>query len=46
MRSKVQQPAFRDALRLLTLTVGSAFELPITLAVVAETNVTVTGEAP
>ena len=43
---KVQQPGFRDALRLLTLTVGSAFELPITLAVVAETNVTVTGEAP
>ena len=43
---KVQQPGFRDALRSLTLTVGSAFELPITLAVVAETNVTVTGEAP
>ena len=43
---KVQQPGFRDALRSLTLTVGSAFELPITLAVVAETSITVTGEAP
>ena len=43
---KVQQPGFRDELRTLTLTAGSAFDLPISLAVAtAETNVTVTGDA-
>ena len=42
----VQQPGFRDELRTLTLTAGSAFDLPISLAVAtAETNVTVTGDA-
>lgn len=30
---KVQQPGFGDALRSVTLTVGSAFELPITLVI-------------
>ena len=39
----VRQPGFQDASQLLTLTVGSAFELPITLTVGAvDTSVTVT----
>jgi hypothetical protein len=43
---KVQQRGFADAARLLTLTVGAAFELPVTLAIeAAATEVTVTGEA-
>ena len=42
----VRQQGFRDATRLLTLTVSAAFELPVSLAVVAaDTSVTVTGEA-
>ena len=42
----VCQDGFRDATRLLTLTVGAAFELPVTLAVGAvDASVTVTGEA-
>jgi Carboxypeptidase regulatory-like domain/TonB dependent receptor len=43
---KVQRPGFRDAVRAVTLSVGSAFELPISLTVAsAESQVTVTGEA-
>jgi hypothetical protein len=43
---KVRQPGFADAVRSVTLTVGSAFELPVTLKVAsAEANVTVTGDA-
>ena len=43
---KVQQPGFTVAVRPVTLSVGSAFELPISLTVAsAESNVTVTGEA-
>jgi hypothetical protein len=39
----VRQPGFQDATQRLTLSAGSAFELPITLAVGAvDTNVTVT----
>ena len=42
----VRQPGFGDAKRSLLLTVGSAFEVPIVLAVAsAETSVTVTGDA-
>ena len=42
----VRQPGFHDATRTLVLTVGSAFELPTTLAVGGvDTTVTVTGEA-
>ena len=42
----VAQPGFRDATRPLSLTVGAAFELPVTLSVGAvDTTVTVTGEA-
>jgi Carboxypeptidase regulatory-like domain/TonB dependent receptor len=42
----VRQTGFRDAARVITLTAGAAFELPITLAVGGiDTNVTVTGEA-
>jgi hypothetical protein len=42
----VRQPGFRDATHSLTLTVGSAFELPMTLSVSGvDANVTVTGEA-
>ena len=41
----VRQPGFGDAKRSLVLTVGSAFEVPIVLAVAsAETSVTVTGD--
>ena len=41
----VSQPGFKDATRALTLSVGAAFELPVTLAVSAvDTSVTVTGE--
>jgi len=41
----VGQPGFREATRLLSVTVGAAFELPISLSVGAvDTNVTVTGE--
>jgi hypothetical protein len=41
----VRQHGFHDAVRALTLTVGSAFELPITLDVGdVETSVTVSGE--
>jgi hypothetical protein len=43
---KVHHEGFADLSRSLTLTIGSAFELPVTLAVAArETNVIVTGEA-
>jgi hypothetical protein len=43
---KVRQQGFAEVVRSLTLTVGAAFELPVTLAVQsAETNVVVTGEA-
>ncbi len=43
---KVHRQGFADLARSLTLTVGSAFELPVLLAVAStETNVTVTGEA-
>jgi carboxypeptidase family protein/TonB-dependent receptor-like protein len=42
----VTQPGFRDATRLLTLTAGAAFELPVSLTVgPVDTSVTVTGEA-
>ncbi len=42
----VAHPGFRDARRLITLEVGAAFELPISLSVgVLDTSVTVTGEA-
>jgi hypothetical protein len=42
----ISQPGFKDVTRALTLTVGSAFELPVTLRVGAlDTSVTVTGEA-
>jgi hypothetical protein len=41
----VRQQGFRDANRTMTLTVGSAFELPVTLSVGGvDTSVTVTGE--
>ena len=41
----VGQPGFRDATHLLSLTVGAAFELPVSLSVGAvDTSVTVTGE--
>jgi len=41
----VRQPGFADAVRTLTLTVGAAFELPISLAVESPaTNITVSGE--
>ncbi len=43
---KVQAKGFAEATRLLTLTVGAAFELPIALAIGAtETKLTVTDEA-
>jgi outer membrane receptor protein involved in Fe transport len=43
---KVHQQGFADQLRSLSLTVGSAFELPIALAVAAAgANVTVTGDS-
>jgi hypothetical protein len=42
----VRKEGFRDVTRLLTLTVGAAFELPVSLAVgPVESNVTVTGDA-
>jgi hypothetical protein len=42
----VTQQGFRDATRVLTLTVGAAFELPVVLSVGGvDTNVTVTGQA-
>ncbi len=42
----VRRPGFAEAKRSVTLTVGSAFELPISLAVAAEaTTVNVSGEA-
>jgi Carboxypeptidase regulatory-like domain/TonB dependent receptor len=42
----VREQGFQDATRTLTLTVGSAFELPVTLSVGGiDTSVTVTGEA-
>src|SRR5439155_21384869 len=42
----VHREGFADAVRSVTLTVGSAFELPVSLTVAsAETNVTVMGEA-
>jgi hypothetical protein len=42
---KASQPGFADALRTLTLTVGSAFELPLLLAMAsAEESITVSGE--
>jgi hypothetical protein len=43
---KVHHQGFADYARSLTLTVGSAFELPVSLAVAStETNVTVSGDA-
>ncbi len=43
---RVQKQGFADLTRSLTLTAGSAFELPVSLAVAStETNVTVTGDA-
>ena len=43
---KVHQQGFGDVTRLLTLTVGSAFELPISLAVASTaSNVTVAGDS-
>ena len=43
---KVQRPGFAVASRSVTLTVGSAFELPVSLAVAtSETTVLVTGES-
>jgi hypothetical protein len=43
---RVQQPGFQEATRTLAVTVGSAFELPVTLSVGAvDTSVIVTGEA-
>jgi hypothetical protein len=42
----VRLEGFKDATRALTLTVASAFELPVTLAIRSvDTNVTVTGDA-
>ena len=42
----VHQDGFADAKRMLTLTVGSAFEMPVTLAVgTLDERVTVTGQA-
>ena len=44
---KVRMPGFMEVTRALRLTVGSAFDLPVSLALVGlETSVTVTGEAP
>jgi hypothetical protein len=43
---RVQHEGFAEAARTVVLTVGSAFELPITLDVrLTETNITVTGDA-
>jgi Carboxypeptidase regulatory-like domain/TonB dependent receptor len=43
---RVQQPGFQEATRTLAVTVGSAFELPVTLSVGAvDASVIVTGEA-
>ncbi len=43
---KVRQPGFAEVVRTMTLTVGAAFELPVSLSVeVAETQLTITGEA-
>ncbi len=43
---KVQHPGFADQTRSLTLTVGSAFDLPFSLAVASTgSNVTVSGDA-
>jgi Carboxypeptidase regulatory-like domain/TonB dependent receptor len=43
---RVHQPGFQDATRTLAVTVGSAFELPVTLSVGAvDASVIVTGEA-
>jgi hypothetical protein len=42
----VARPGFRSASRSLSLNVGSAFQLPIALAVGGEETVTVTDEAP
>ena len=42
----VRLPGFADATRNVTVTIGSAFELPVVLSVAGlDTNVTVTGEA-
>jgi hypothetical protein len=41
----VHVDGFRDAKERLTLTVGSAFDLPIALAVGLDTSITVTGDA-
>ena len=44
---KVRLQGFADATRLLTLTVGSAFELPVSLAVATlDTTVTVSADTP
>ena len=43
---KIQRPGFADALRSVRLSVGTAFELPVSLTVAAaETNVMVTSDA-
>ena len=43
---KTHQQGFADAARLVTLTVGSAFDLPVSLTVESkETNIIVNGEA-
>ena len=43
---KVQQTGFADSIRSVTLTIGSAYELPVTLSVAsAETNVSVSADA-
>jgi hypothetical protein len=41
----VRQEGFQDATRRLRLTVGAAFELPVTLTIGGEETVTVTGDA-
>ena len=43
----VRQPGFADAVRSLRLTIGAAFELPVSMAVEsADTKITVSGDAP
>lgn len=46
-RLRVHRDGFTDVSRLITLTVGAAFELPVVLSIASgQTDVTVTGEAP
>ena len=43
---KIHQEGFADAVKIMTVTVGAAFELPLQLSVApSETDLTVTGEA-